>query len=279
MRRSITATGCNRIARSRPRRYRVKYAVIILYIALWKRAVILLTNVGQATCPHDLTRNTLLPLLLSLSFFFLAPNCHPLLLHIRRGWEKRRKKMGNRDEIETSGSSRVYSSCTRIWLHERVYAQRVSIRGFTGSKVPSGSIIIPLCCLSLALGEGGANVVLERRWNGATLWLTVPSGNGQRRGGTATRRPTCVSIAIYQRTPLKFRLIARRRSKKSSTRRKQVGSESFPTNIVRGNIILDTLLPILWTDRVNYYGWNKVFNETIPSKRPTFIDGIKFSTK
>lgn len=130
--------------------------------------------------------DTLLPLLLS--FFFLAPNCHPLLLHIRRGWEKRRKKMGNRDEIETSGSSRVYSSCTRIWLHERVYAQRVSIRGFTGSKVPSGSIIVPLCCLSLALGEGGANVVLERRWNGATLWLTVPSGNGQRRGGTATRR-------------------------------------------------------------------------------------------
>lgn len=58
-----------------------------------------------------------------------------------------RRKIGN----EATGGSRVYSSCTRVWSHQRVYAERVSIRDFTGSKAPSGSIVIPLCRLSLSL--------------------------------------------------------------------------------------------------------------------------------
>lgn len=55
------------------------------------------------------------------------------------------------EKSEMKSGSRVYSSCTRVWSHQRVYAERVSIRDFTGSKAPSGSIVIPLCRLSLSL--------------------------------------------------------------------------------------------------------------------------------
>lgn len=82
-----------------------------------------------------------------------------------------------------------------------VYAQHVSIRDFTGSKVPSSSIIILLCYL---LGQA---TLFKRRWNESTLWFTILSGNGQSPGGPITRRtiyfarhvcPLRVSIVIYE---------------------------------------------------------------------------------
>lgn len=81
----------------------------------------------------------------------------------------------------------VYSSAREYdCIKERaVYAQHVSIRDFTGSKVPSGSIIILLCCRSRSKTLF-KNMKKRRRGkrNEATLWLTILSGNGEPRGGS-----------------------------------------------------------------------------------------------
>lgn len=192
--------GSNR--RDRIYEYRVKYAVITLSCAVrsMKTAGNFINECGTRTAPwfEEKTR--------SLLSFFSASKLKILrifillLLLLRR--KKEKKKIGSNERRTrhgyATGCSRVYSSCTRIWLHQRVYAERVSIRDFTGSKVPSGSIIIiPLCCLSL---QWGATLFERRRRNEATLWLTIPSCNGQRPGGSATRRQDLFRSACVRAT-------------------------------------------------------------------------------
>lgn len=111
-------------------------------------------------------------------------------------------------------ASRVFI-CTRIWLHQRVVCTRSMYQSGTSRAVKFRPVASSFCFVA----SRGAATLFKRRWNEGTLWLTILSRNGQRPGGSATRRNIYsarrayaqrVSIAIYEtqtRTLLEFYLL------------------------------------------------------------------------
>lgn len=135
---------------------------------------------------------------------FLKSNSIPffrgIISHKRRGG----KKIGN--EKEKDEVARVYihlareydciKECTRS-VYQSGTSRAVKFRPVASSS----SRFVASLCLSLSLSGGGAKRLLERRGrNEATLWLTIPSCNGQRPGGSATRRQDLFRSACVRAT-------------------------------------------------------------------------------
>lgn len=137
---------------------------------------------------------------------FLKSNSIPFFRGIiseRRGG----KKIGNeKEKDEVILVARVYihlareydciKECTRS-VYQSGTSRAVKFRPVASSS----SRFVASLCLSLSLSGGGAKRLLERRGrNEATLWLTIPSCNGQRPGGSATRRQDLFRSACVRTT-------------------------------------------------------------------------------
>lgn len=198
-------------------------------------------------CPMIPRKNTLLSFLLSTS----KSKILRIFLSSSVRWKKKNRKWRvARVYIHLAREYDRIKECTRS-VYQSGTSRAVKLR-----PVASSSRFVA------SLSSVGSDEEDERRRrNEATLWLTIPSCNGQRRGGSATRRQdlfrsTCVrvSIAIYERTLLKFRLID------------EIGNEIERSVLYKPfeERNLDMIKRNIRANReIELLRWNKVFNNII----------------
>lgn len=209
------------------------------------------TNVGHAMS-HDSTEKHA-PFFSSLHVEIKNSPNFLILLRSMEEEKSEMKRLVARVYIHLAREYDRIKECTRS-VYQSGTSRAVKLRPVASSSRFVASLFLFLFC-------GDDEEDERRRRNEATLWLTIPSCNGQRRGGSATRRQdlfrsTCVrvSIAIYERTLLKFRLID------------EIGNEIERSVLYKPfeEKNLDMIKRNIRTNReIELLRWNKVFNNVI----------------